>query len=161
MDGAVRQLTVWMQMSLDGYSAAPGPFDWPVVTEDLTDFWLETQQQLDTFVYGRKIFGFMSAFRPTADADRNAGSYQKAYAPIWRETPKVVISNTLESVEWNTTVIGGDVSLYSSLPLADPDEIGPLDVRRRDRLGAASSTNGRSGRLCRAATTAGLAHGLH
>jgi len=102
----MRKLAVWMQMSLDGFSATPdGTFNWPSVSHELTDYWLQLSQQFDLMLYGRKVFEMMVSYWPTADEPPNAGEYAKAYSPIWRETPKIVFSKTLTGAQWNTTVV--------------------------------------------------------
>ena len=106
----MRKLTVWMQMSVDGFSATiDGTFNWASVSRELTDYWLELSKEFDAMLYGRKVFGMMAAYWPTADKEPDAGAYAKAYSPIWRETPKIVFSKTLTSAEWNTTIVADKI----------------------------------------------------
>jgi dihydrofolate reductase len=111
-------LTLWMQMSLDGYAASPGgALDWPVVEEELHGHFVAELRQADAFHYGRKVFEMMAAFWPTADEIPGATHNQAEYARIWRPMPKRVYSKTLAGDAdpgWNATVAS---------------EIGPADGR--------------------------------
>jgi dihydrofolate reductase len=74
----MRNLAIWMQMSLDGYGSAPGggPLDWPVVTDELTGYWQQIGEDIDAFIYGARTWGFMSQFWPRADTLPGASDFQ-------------------------------------------------------------------------------------
>lgn len=99
-------ITLWMQVSLDGYAAGPGgALDWPVVDEELHGHFVAELRQADAFHYGRKVFEMMAAFWPTADEMPGATHNQAEYARIWRPMPKRVYSRTLDGDPgWNATV---------------------------------------------------------
>jgi dihydrofolate reductase len=48
----------------------------------------------------------MAGFWPTAETVSDH-PHDIAFAPVWRETPKIVFSRTLEKADWNTRVVGG------------------------------------------------------
>ncbi|MER5423178.1 dihydrofolate reductase family protein [Streptosporangium roseum] len=50
----------------------------------------------------------MSSYWPRAE-QYSTHEHDLAFAPIWREASKVVVSRTLEKAEWNTRVIGENV----------------------------------------------------
>jgi dihydrofolate reductase len=53
----------------------------------------------------------MSAYWPTADADpETTDDHARAFAPFWRDTPKIVLSRTLDKADWNARVIGADLA---------------------------------------------------
>ncbi|GGL46737.1 dihydrofolate reductase family protein [Planomonospora parontospora] len=107
----MRNLTVWMQMSLDGYTEGPhGEFDWPVVEPEVLGYFVDLASRFDTFLFGRKVYEMMAGYWPTADRQDSSTDYERAYAPIWRDTPKIVFSETLQHARWNTTVINGDLA---------------------------------------------------
>ena len=48
------RLTLWMQMSVDGYASGPdGAFDWTLVGHDLQSMFVEELSKVGTFAYGR------------------------------------------------------------------------------------------------------------
>lgn len=106
----MQQLTLWMQMSLDGYGNGPGgAFDWPVLETDLQWHMIERLEKAGGFVYGRRVFEMMAGFWPTADTVPGLGEFHAEFARIWRPMPKFVVSRSLERADWNSTVLpGGD-----------------------------------------------------
>ena len=82
----------------------------------------------------------MSSYWPHAES-MNPDQHAIEFAPIWRTTPKVVLSTTLENPDWNTTVIrsaeeiraikeqpGKDILLTGSASVAAAlTELGLLD----------------------------------
>ena len=56
------QLTLWMQMSLDGYAKGPDhAFDWSVVGPTLQRAFIGALRHADAFVYGRRSCEMMAA----------------------------------------------------------------------------------------------------
>ena len=100
------KVIVWMQASLDGRTNGPeGEFDWPVIGDELHSHFVTTLADAGMFCYGRRVFDMMASFWPIADELPDSTPNQAAYARIWRPMPKVVLSRTLESADWNTTVV--------------------------------------------------------
>jgi dihydrofolate reductase len=108
----MRKIIYWVHTSIDGHIAGPnGEFDWPVLGPELFAYSEQMNEQVDTLLYGRKVWEGMSAYWPTADADpETTDDHARAFAPFWRETPKLVLSRTLEKADWNARVIGGDLA---------------------------------------------------
>lgn len=86
-----------------------GEFDWPVMGPELSGFSFGTTTEPTTFVYGRKVWEMMSSFWPEAES-MSDDPHDLKFAPIWRESPKVVVSNTLKEAGWNTTIVSGDIA---------------------------------------------------
>jgi dihydrofolate reductase len=106
----MRKIIYWVHVSLDGHIAGPdGEFDWPVFGPELARFSHEENDRVDTFLYGRAVWEVMSGYWPTADENTD-DEHARYFAPIWRATPKVVFSTTLAKADWNTTVVGGDLT---------------------------------------------------
>jgi dihydrofolate reductase len=106
----MRKIIYWVHVSLDGHIAGPnGEFDWPVFGPELARFSHEENDRVDTFLYGRAVWEVMSGYWPTADENTD-DEHARYFAPIWRATPKVVFSTTLEKADWHTTVVGGDLT---------------------------------------------------
>ena len=99
-------ITLWMQMSLDGYAAGPdGELDWPVVDEELHSHFVAELRQADAFLYGRRIFEMMAAFWPTADEMPGATHNQAEYARIWRADARSASTRgrSRATLDWNAT----------------------------------------------------------
>jgi dihydrofolate reductase len=104
-------VTLWMQMSLDGFAEGPdNEVHWPVVDEELCESFLDRLRAADLFLYGRKTYEIMASFWPTADIDPAISEFYIEYARCWKRTPKLVFSRTLARADWNTRIVRGDVA---------------------------------------------------
>ncbi|GAA1893317.1 dihydrofolate reductase family protein [Asanoa iriomotensis] len=107
----MRKIIYWVHTSVDGFVDGPnGEFDWTELGPELADYAHEVHDGVDTFLYGRVVWEMMSGYWPTADKESDH-PHDQEFAPIWRETPKIVFSRTLRGpLDWNTTVINSDVA---------------------------------------------------
>ena len=106
----MRKLVYWVHQSVDGFIEGPnGEFDWPEMGPDLSEYSFELTDRADAFLYGRKVWELMSYFWPRAE-QLSQHPHNVRFAPVWRRTPKVVISRTLEKVEYDARVIGRDLA---------------------------------------------------
>ncbi|HEU0195134.1 MAG TPA: dihydrofolate reductase family protein [Gaiellales bacterium] len=126
----MRRLVYSMAVSLDGFVEGPGrELDWSTPDEELHRFWNEQARATSTALYGRRLYGLMAGYWPTADADPAAPPVIAEFAALWREMPKVVFSSTLEAVGWNSRLVRGDavaeVERLKSEPGGDMDVGGP------------------------------------
>ena len=100
-----------MNVSLDGYVETPDhSLDWTNVDKELHTWWSDRVREADAFVYGRRLYEVMAAYWPTAESDPAATDYMIDFARIWNAKPKVVFSETLDRVDWNSRLVSGDVS---------------------------------------------------
>lgn len=100
-----------MSVSLDGFVETPNrSLDWVIVDEELHRFFNDEARQTGTFLYGRRLYQLMADYWPTADADPSVPEYMVEFAQIWRDKPKVVFSETLDKVEWNSRLVRGDIA---------------------------------------------------
>ena len=109
---------VWMtSVSLDGFFEGPErQIDWHRVDDEVHSHFNELLKRMGGFLSGRVTYELMAGYWPTADADPAASPTVVEFAGIWRDTPKVVYSRTLERADWNTTVVRE----------VDPDEVRAL-----------------------------------
>lgn len=99
------KLVHFVHQSADGYIEGPkGEFDWPVMGPELSGHAQDLNATTDAFLYGRVVWEMMVGFWPRAE-ELSDHPHTTSYAPIWREKPKVVVSRTLQSADWNTTVV--------------------------------------------------------
>jgi dihydrofolate reductase len=99
-----------MQMTLDGFSTGPNDeMDYfpPFTNEEMwKDFHQEMWRNLeaaDTFILGRRTYQIWEQYWPAAASNPQSSESDKRFSRFADETQKVVISNTLNSVEWKNT----------------------------------------------------------
>ncbi|MFD4554806.1 dihydrofolate reductase family protein [Streptomyces sp. NPDC058469] len=132
----MRKLIYGMNLSLDGYIAAPGDdIGWGVPSDELFQFWSDQLQATDLSLYGRKLWQTMSSHWPTGDQQPNATPAQIEFARNWRDMSKVVFSSTIDKVDWNTRLVTGD-AVAEITRLKDEDG-GPMDIAGATLAGAA------------------------
>jgi dihydrofolate reductase len=100
-----------MMVSLDGFIETPRhEIDWHVIDEELHRFANDQARETGVLLYGRRLYEVMTAYWPTADADPSNPDVIVEYARIWKDTPKVVFSKTLEKVDWNSRLVRDDAA---------------------------------------------------
>jgi dihydrofolate reductase len=137
----MRKIMYYVHQSLDGFIEGPnGEFDWAALGPELGEYSMGLTERADTFLYGRTVWEMMSSYWPNAEA-MNPDEHAIQFAPVWRRTPKVVLSTTLESAEWDTRIVrnaqairaikdepGKDILLTGSASVAAAlTELGLLD----------------------------------
>jgi dihydrofolate reductase len=124
---AVRTVTCGMNLSLDGYTAAPGDdLGWGVPSDELFQWWSDRVAATGLALYGRRLWEAMNSHWPTADQQPGATPAHVEYARRWRDVPKVVFSSTIGAVDGNARLVAGDaVTEISRLKAGDG---GPMDV---------------------------------
>jgi len=105
----MRQVIYATSLSLDGYiEAASGDLSWSNPDEELHRHFNELEREMDTHLYGRRMYELMAAYWPTADENPSALPYEVEYAHIWKNMRKVVFSKSLNRVDWNARLVQGD-----------------------------------------------------
>jgi dihydrofolate reductase len=117
------KLVFGMNQSLDGYvdhmAFAPGP--------TLFRHFIEEVGGLSGSVYGRKIYEIM---RYWDDDHPEWNAEEHAFAAVWRNQPKWVVSRSLTSVGPNATLVGDDLEGAVRALKAEYD--GEIDVAGPD-----------------------------
>ena len=123
----MRRLTFGMNVSLDGYVAAPGDdLGWSVPGEEVFQWWSDRVGATDLALYGRRLWETMSSHWPTADQQPGVAPAQVEYARRWRAMPKVVFSSTARAVGWNARLVTGDA--VAEITRLKAEDGGPMDV---------------------------------
>jgi len=131
----MRKLSFGMNMSLDGYIAAPGAdLGWSVPSEELFQWWSDRVAATGLALYGRKLWETMSSHWPAADTQPGATPAAIEFATRWREMPKVVFSSTTGTVGWNTRVVTGDA--VTEITRLKAEAGGPMDIGGATLAGA-------------------------
>jgi dihydrofolate reductase len=142
----MRKVVLMMSVSLDGFIEGPNrEIDWHLVDDELHGHFNEVLARMGAFLSGRVTYDLMAGFWPTADQDPTEPAVVAEFARIWRDTPKIVYSRTLQHADWNTTVVhdvvadevnslkaqpGGDLALGGSDLLAAFMRLGLVDEYR-------------------------------
>ncbi|SDT72268.1 dihydrofolate reductase family protein [Jiangella sp. DSM 45060] len=130
----MRKLTFAMNVTVDGYIAAPGDdLGWSggdgpdsSSSDELFQFWSDRVAATGLSLYGRKLWEVMSSAWPTADQQPGATPAEIEFAGRWRDMPKVVFSSTISTVDWNARLVTGDAVAEITRLKAEGD--GPMDV---------------------------------
>ena len=116
-----------MNLSLDGYIAAPGDdIGWGVPSDELFQFWSDQLQATDLTLYWRKLWQTMSSHWPTDDQQPNATPAEIEFARRWRDMSKVVFSSTIDKADWNTRLVTGDT--VAEITRLKAEDGGPMDI---------------------------------
>jgi dihydrofolate reductase len=143
----MRKIVLSMSVSLDGYVEGPGrEIDWHVIDDELHQYINDQLGAMGAFLCGRVTHQLMADYWPTADAEPGNSGPTVEFAGIWRRTPKIVFSRTMdERAEWNTTVMrrvdldeitalkqqpGGDLALSGADLAASFRALGLVDEYR-------------------------------
>ncbi|NUS02928.1 MAG: dihydrofolate reductase [Nonomuraea sp.] len=132
----MRKLIYGMNLSLDGYIAAPGDdIGWSVPSDELFQFWSDQLRATDLSLYGAKLWRTMSSHWPTADQQPGVTPAEAEFAHRWRDMPKVVFSSTVDKVDWNTRLVTGDA--VAEITRLKAEDGGPMDIAGATLAGAA------------------------
>ena len=106
----MRRLIYKIGVSLDGFIAGPeGEIDWSVPDEELHRFHNQQMEETGVQLCGRRLHETMT-YWDTAEENPSAPEYELEFARIWKNTPKIVFSKTLEKVEGNATLVRDGVA---------------------------------------------------
>lgn len=101
----MRKIVLMASVSLDGFMEGPDrEIDWHLVDDELHRHFNELLRGMGAFLEGRVTYQLMEDFWPTADSDPSVTETEAEFAGIWRETPKIVYSRTLEYAGRNATI---------------------------------------------------------
>ncbi len=101
----MRKITAGMFMSLDGVVESPGDFVFPYFNEEVGQVVGSYTDAADTVLMGRKLYQEWADYWPGKTAADDP------FAEYINNTAKVVVSNTLKSVDWKgTTLVSGDMA---------------------------------------------------
>ena len=90
-------------ISLDGVVEAPDQWHFPYFNDEMGGAIGKAAETTDAFLMGRVVYEEWAGYWPT--------STDEPFASFLNNTPKYVVSRTLEEATWNnTTIINGDVA---------------------------------------------------
>jgi dihydrofolate reductase len=101
----MRKLIYSMGVSLDGFIAGPdGEIDWSAPDEELHRFHNRQTRETGVQLYGRRMYEAMTPWE-TAEERGSAPDVALEFARIWKATPKLVFSTTLERVQGGARLV--------------------------------------------------------
>ncbi len=106
----MRKLIYSMGVSLDGFIAGPdGEIGWSAPGEELHRFHNQQMRELGAHLCGRRLYEEM-AYWETAEENPSLPEHELEFARIWKDTPKIVFSRTLEEVQGKARLIRDGVA---------------------------------------------------
>jgi dihydrofolate reductase len=123
----VRRLTYAMNVSLDGYVAAPGDdLGWSAPSDELFGWWSDRVAATGLALYGRRLWEGMSSYWPTAHEQPGVTPDRLEYARRWLAMEKVVFSSTLTALDGDARLATGDAA--AEMARLKAEDGGPIDV---------------------------------
>ena len=121
------KLIYLMNVSLDGFVETPDHgLDWGVVDDELHTWFADHMRAMAASLYGRRLYEVMAAYWPTGESNPASTAPMVEFARSWNATPKIVFSNSLASVDFNSRLVSGDVGEQLAAVKAEFD--GDLEV---------------------------------
>ncbi len=101
----MRKIVAGLFVSLDGVMEAPGTWHFPYFNDEMGEAVQSQMAASDTMLLGRITYQEFAAFWPQQRSEEVPG------ADHMNNTPKVVVSTTLDTVEWqNSTLLKGNLA---------------------------------------------------
>ncbi len=101
----MRKVVAGLFVSLDGVTESPNLWHFPYSNDEMDNVVGPRMAASDAILLGRVTYQEFAAFWPGANPDDYPG------AAYMNDTPKYVVSTTLEKVDWkNSTLIQGDIA---------------------------------------------------
>ena len=113
----MRKLIYSMGVSLDGFIAGPGG-DIPAPDEELHRFHNEQARATGADLYGRRLYEVMRYWETAGERDPSGADHE--FQGIWKDTRKLVVSRTLESVGPEYELIRTDLAERVAALKAEP-----------------------------------------
>lgn len=99
----MRKLGAGLFISLDGVYEAPDQWHFPYFNDEMGQEVGAQVQETDTLLFGRQTYQEFENYWPQQGSEVELADY-------FNSTPKLVVSNTLKTADWqNTTIVSGDV----------------------------------------------------
>jgi dihydrofolate reductase len=99
----MRKIVAGLFISLDGVYEAPDQWHFPYFNDEMGQEVGTQIEASDTLLFGRQTYQEFESYWPQQGSEVELADY-------FNNTPKLVVSNTLKTVDWqNSTLISGDV----------------------------------------------------
>lgn len=96
----MRKMFLFNMVTLDGFFEGPNQdISWHNVDEEFNEFAINQLREVDTLLFGRVTYQGMASYWPTEAAKRD----DPVIAGLMNSLPKIVVSTSLDSLEWNNS----------------------------------------------------------
>ncbi|MCD7437395.1 dihydrofolate reductase family protein [Streptomyces lincolnensis] len=96
----------WMNTSIDGYIEDPeGGLDFPEPTEDFRQAANDHVRRTAAFLFGRRLYEAMEKPWTQDLGKEGAPPLEREFAQLYKETPRYVFSDTLQTVPEGVTLV--------------------------------------------------------
>jgi dihydrofolate reductase len=100
----MRKIVAGLFISLDGVYESPDKWHFPYFNDEMGAEVGGKMAESDTMLLGRQTYEEFASYWPHQSSDVEPADFMN-------NTPKVVVSNTLKTADWqNTTIVSGDVA---------------------------------------------------
>jgi dihydrofolate reductase len=100
----MRKIVATLFISLDGVVESPDKWHFPYFNDEMGETVGALMAAADTMLLGRRTYEAFASYWPNQASDVPPADYMN-------NTPKIVVSTTLKTVEWqNSTLINGNVT---------------------------------------------------
>ncbi|HEV8506041.1 MAG TPA: dihydrofolate reductase family protein [Chitinophagaceae bacterium] len=100
----MRSLVAFMHVSLDGFVAnRRGEMDWITIDDEIFKDAIALTDITDTALFGRVTYKMMESYWPTVLSNDSSTELEVQHAKWMENTSKIVVSSTLDKVDWNNT----------------------------------------------------------
>ena len=105
------KLIYMLNVSLDGFVETPDKgLEWATVDEEVHQWFNDRTRELSASLYGRGMYETMAPYWPNALRDPATPPVEREFAELWNAMPKFVFSQSLESVDYNSRLVRGDIT---------------------------------------------------
>jgi len=102
----MRKIISFMHVSLDGFVAGVnGEMGWITMDDEIFEDAIALAATTDTALYGRTTYQMMESYWPTVLTSAEATRNELHHADWVENINKIVFSRTLETAEWNNTIL--------------------------------------------------------
>jgi len=101
-------MNVSIDLLIEQVSEENGAGEWLRIDEEFRRVVNAQTRELASIVHGRVFYELMEGFWPAAQADVSLPQYEREYGEIWTAKPKILVSRTRQTTDYNTRTIGGD-----------------------------------------------------
>jgi dihydrofolate reductase len=108
MGSFVYAMNVSVDLRIEQVPGDNGAGEWLRITEELHREFNGRARALALMVQGRIVYETMEEYWPRAREDTSLPDVLREYGEIWTAKPKVLVSRTRRSADYNTRIIGGD-----------------------------------------------------
>ena len=104
----VYAMNVSLDLRIEQVPGDNGAGEWLRIDEELHRELNAQARAAALIVHGRLFYELMEEYWPRARGDASLPDFLREYAEIWTAKPKVLVSRTRHSADYDTRIIGGD-----------------------------------------------------